>query len=382
MSKSRTREGRIVTVMCIAMLLALPHAALAAARDVPATQPLPIEARCPVPWPSTPADAPGFEQQNERIRAFLEAAEQPLDKAQARLALASLWLAVPTAEAAIAELLGIGGDQESALLHHAGTTASEHIAGAQALLAQAAPTTIPGDTSAPDATRSAELARIADELAPFAALMATFGADPGRDAAPETWARAARGLAAVREAPDATLAACARMWQAFAWTRAGRYDRAKIVLPAATATPQALPYDFVSRLLRCRILADEGQFVAASALLTQVRAACPRWLSQHDTPTIRAHDILALFLQCRVYTAWLAHGGIEGSPEARERLAHLRDALRARLADEIPTPADASPFRHAVPIRIDLPEVQAPARPAPPGAATAAAGDAGEHERY
>jgi len=381
MSKSRTRAGRIVTVMCNAMLLALLLTSPMAVRAAPASQPRTSPAVCPRPWPSIPADDPEFEQQNERIRAFLDTAEQRLDKAQAHLALANLWLAVPTAEAALAQLLGVADHRESALLYRASTHASEHIAATKALLAQASPTTTSGDTDASDATRSAELARVADELAPFAALMATFRVDQGRDADPEAWARAARGLATVREAPEATLAACARMWQAFAWSRAGRRERAKIVLPPATAAPQTLPYDFVSRLLRCRILADEGQFVAANALLTQIRAACPRWLSQHDAPTIRAHEKLTLFLQCRVSSAWLAHGSIESSPEARERLADLRDALQTRLTDELQTSADVFPFGHAVPMRIDLPAAQPPDRPAPAGSATMAAEAAGGHEK-
>jgi hypothetical protein len=357
------------TVVRMALLLALPLATTVAVRaaTTTATQPSHSPPHCTRPW-TADTDELHFEQELARIGRILETDSPPLDKAHAHLAAANLWLTVPAGPAATACLLGVATDLEISQLHHAGTKASEHIAAARALLASDTQPDGPdgsdgpdGDAFSADAARAGELLRITDELAPFAELMATFGIDERQDSPTEAWAVAARGLATVREAPDTDLAASARLWQAFAWAKAGRLDRAKIVLPAATVPPETHPYDFVSRLLRCRILADEGHFIAASTLLTQVQAACPNWFREHDLQTIQGHQSLALFLQCHTQATMLAQGRRESwQPEAIVRIAHLQEGTQARLADMVSAASDTLRSHPTVPIRIEPPAVTTP----------------------
>ncbi len=355
------------TVVRMALLLALPLATVVEVRAETTVQPVRHTPNCPRPWPAD-SDASHFEQKLARIDLILETATEPLDKARAHLAAANLWLAFPTGSAATACLLDVATDPEISRLHHAGTEASERIATARTLLASATESAEQegqdGDAARADASRAEDLLRITDELAPFAALMTTFGIDEGEDGSKEAWAVAARGLATVREAPDAALAASARLWQAYAWVQAGRLDRAKVVLPAATVPPETQPYDFVSRLLRCRILAEEGHGIAASALLTQVQAACPNWFREHDLQTIQRYQGLALYLQCHTQATLHARWARDSQhPEAIIRIEHLQEETETRLAaavSALPTPPDHARFHPTVPIRIEPPDVTMP----------------------
>lgn len=99
---------------------------------------------------------------------------------------------------------------------------------------------------------------------------------------------ACRGLASLVDASRADMAASARLWQAAAYRRAGRSDRALKVLPAELNAPKALPFEFFERLERCRALADRGDYVAAQALAIRIESRVDAWFPEAHRAAARA----------------------------------------------------------------------------------------------
>lgn len=116
---------------------------------------------------------------------------------------------------------------------------------------------------------------------------ATAPADPASD----RLLQACRGLAGYVDAADTQLAASARLWQAAAYRRAGRPDRALQVLPRVRTTARAMPYDYFSRLERCRALMDRGEFVAAAALSLQIGEEIDNWVAEDQREPARRANL-------------------------------------------------------------------------------------------
>jgi hypothetical protein len=157
-----------------------------------------------------------------------------------------------------------------------------------------------------DERRRANLMLSAEVLDPFAALFKAANTPDDDGQRSKALAAAARRLGAARESDDADLASCALLWQSFAFAQAGRHKRALLSLPDALAPPEQWPFDFACRLLRCRVLADTGQYPAAAALTIRLQAQCRPWYSREPADEVRARRRLAALVQCGVIEAWLA----------------------------------------------------------------------------
>jgi len=309
-------------------------------------------------------DRQQFERYRDRLVQALDRAVQPVDQARIHLVLANAWLAIPTARPATACLLGMGTETDQAFLAHAGAQAATHLAKARALLTQhATPATHPSATRQADERtrhddpREKELTHLANQLQPFVELWSAFGADHDPDTSRRAWAHAARELALLRESPDDNLAACARLWQAFAWKQAGRTDRAMRVLPATTAPPKTDPYDFLSRLLRCRLLADENRFPAAAALLIRIRASCAAWYPRQDDPAVDARRLLALLLEERMIRDWLTKRRNTDDSKTLDHLLRWHGEVQSELLRKADTPLSASILNQAVPLLVTIPGI-------------------------
>jgi hypothetical protein len=87
---------------------------------------------------------------------------------------------------------------------------------------------------------------------------------------------AASRLALLLEDNRPSVTSAAALWQAALLHRIGRPDRVMELLPRPLADPSPGEprFDFYARLLRCRCIAEQGGYAAASALLLQLQQRC------------------------------------------------------------------------------------------------------------
>jgi hypothetical protein len=352
----------ITWLLAIWMSLASP----AASQTTPTAQPAPTVDVCSLR--QSAAGQKRFEENLDHLVQSLARATKPTNRAQAHLAIANAWLAGPTTHAATACLLGLDAPEDRARLNHAGTQAAKHLEKARALIADrgkpSTRNTATRQTPTPspeDQTHAQELQDSANRIESFVTLWRAFQRDTDPKARREPWIQAARALARLRESPEKTVAACARCWQAFAWGRAGRIDRAMRVLPPATQPPKTDPYDFFSRLLRCRLLADQEQFAAAAALLIQIRASCDRWYDGQNASALSAKRTLMLCLENQLIANRLTQVRTAGRHETTDLLDQWQRDIQTRLRASFQNAAHKVyvPER-LIPLLIDAPAATSP----------------------
>jgi hypothetical protein len=94
--------------------------------------------------------------------------------------------------------------------------------------------------------------------------------------------RAASGLSVLLEDSDPRVAAAATLWQATLRFQEGDRSAALSILDLPLSKPpkEATNHGFFARLLRCRILADQGGSAASVALLMQMEEQCEGWFRE------------------------------------------------------------------------------------------------------
>ena len=85
---------------------------------------------------------------------------------------------------------------------------------------------------------------------------------------------------------------------------AGRSERAKSGLPEPLTPPAKAGYDYMARLLRCRLLGEAGQDAAATTLVIEVRQECAKWFKSEASGSAAARERLAALVQCRLARQW------------------------------------------------------------------------------
>jgi hypothetical protein len=291
------------------------------------------------------------------MRGVLDAARTPLEQASVELAMANWLLAVPTASPATRWLLGLPEGDDLERIHESARDAQVHLARARKLLG-------PEEPEAKERWR--ELRSAASLLDAFATLMFACADKPSSDTYRDACESAASGLGTARESERQIVAASAMMWQAHAFSLADRTERALSTLPDALAKPELLPYDFMARLLRCRILAESGESPAAIALTMRIREVSEDWFPQQDNQAIQARVRLVGVLQARLTREWMST--LHTSPEAVTSLTGTLDSLQEMLFPS----GRRNPIYHletAVPILIEAPPLPA-AEPSAPDNAT------------
>ncbi len=289
----------------------------------------------------------------ERMGEVLAAARTPLEQASVELAMANWLLAVPTASPATRWLVGLPQRDDLERIHESARDAQEHLARARKLL---------GPDEAEPKERWRELRSAASVLEAFAKVMFSCADQDDSPTYRDGCESAAVGLGSARESEKQPIAAAAMMWQAQAFALARRTERTLSILPEALARPDRLPYDFMSRVLRCRVLAETGEPAAAIALAMRMGAICDDWFPQQDQEAVQARRRLVGIVQARVTRDWLAR--LAASPEAAEPLARTLDPLQKSLFPEGKT----NPVYHletALPILIEAPplRIEEPAAP-------------------
>lgn len=307
------------------LLLGLAGGISSAASDTaPASKPADDQASARFDFKTVLADSAEWHaelsQTREKLAAQLERTDEGLDRAQAHLAMANWFIAVPTARPATRWVLGLATKADPVAIAASTAAATKHLEQAQAILDKASKA-----DKAEAKERRRDLSQSAEIVSAFVDLFKAVEVKPG-DAAQEAWRKAARGLAVARESQDSEVAAAAQLWQAFALVQAGKRDRALEVLPDALAKPEHLPYDLMSRLLRMRLAADAGEYAAAVSLLSRMEANLKNWMGNQNQERNNARRLVEL-LQHRVLEAWMERLRTTTHPEAAADLA----AIAARI---------------------------------------------------
>jgi len=324
------RKPLVVIAMC-GTVLGLPGSGRAnrvPGTTHPATLPAPFQPLGLGKGPATPQSR-DHRDRRDSLRETVDAARPGLEKAAAHLAAANWMLAVPASDAATAWLLGVAGDSDLQGLSDWAKSAKEHLAKAKEAIASAGHDTAQDESGG---KRRSRLERLVTLLEPFATLFASADPSLAADARRSGYGRAALGLATAREAEDRSLASCALLWQSFAWEQAGRRERALVSLPDALTKPEHPPYDFMSRLLRCRLVADAGQRPAAAALLIRMGAISKEWFPRTAPDELESRRRLIILLQYQVCLAWrqeLLKTGPSVPGPLDELLAEARETLSA-----------------------------------------------------
>lgn len=293
------------------------------------------------------------EQQAARrdLENVLEAAREPLDQATAHAALANWLLAVPTARPATRWVLGLDRSEDRRILAESAADARTHLSTAERLLKE-------GDAdSSSEKARRRRLSADVNTLKGFAEVFAAAGASTEADDRREVWAEAASALSEARESDNPQVGSAAILWQAMAWMQAGRAERAMKVLPEALLKPDTR-YDFLSRVLRCRMLLLQGQPSAALALTTQMRARVDDWFPRERTSRQRARARLIGVVQLQVGQEWRKTLAAGTRPADAEILDEILAKVRKDLFPQEDTDAEVYVLEEAVPILVKPPAVK------------------------
>ena len=325
----------------------------------------------PAQWAEAPDRAKTRAAQGQELDLVVQAAEGPLDQAAAHLALANWLLAVPTARPATKWILGMATDPDLKLIADSAVAAKDHLREARVLLKRApastsAPASQPaghGTPAVPGAAGDAgdrlrrKLAAAADLLEPFQVMLATANLAGDAKALKAACRQAARGLASVREAANDQLAACALMWQAFAWNLAGREGRSTVSLPDSMVKPENPDYDFICRLLRCLILVDNGHYPVGLVMTMRIRSDCSDWFPREPKEQIQARERLAALVQCHIGQLWMAKLRAANSPANADRLEVQLVQVQSTVFGEVKPPVEIYTLPQAVPILVEPPKV-------------------------
>lgn len=247
----------------------------------------------------------------EELRRTAQQAEAPTARVDLQLAAANLLLAELTEPAATRFLLNAvaPGDAEQV---------AAVVAEADALLNDATGSLLQASGVADTDTEwAARSTRRLDSLKAFSSALAAVLVPKQGDEAVLEERRAAAKLSFLLEDPDVHAAAAARLWQACLRVRHDQRDQVLAMLSPALAD---LPRDsrrpsFFQRLLRCRILADQGGHAAAMALLIQMEERVDVWFLRQQRPDDARRAVY--YTELHVLRAW--HDKLSGEEKKTER---------------------------------------------------------------
>lgn len=306
----------------------------------------------PLPWPTVtlaPINGDDEDAYRKSIAARIdELANQAheAENAQARvhrlLAAANLVLAYQIEPACTTALLGYGGDAVDTSEKELGTSLDR----ADAFIEQAATVlaSVPARPETRDDDPAAALRRDLETLASFAQALRAYLL---RVDEAEMLRAAASKLSILLESEDREIAAAAALWQGALRSRHGDPARAAAVLDMPLADPLrgTLPFAFYGKLLRCRLRADQGGYIAALALLAQIEEQCELWLStESDRADARR---AAALVEMQILLDWYKRSASNGDAKQQQWCAEQFSLMARRRFGSETTVYRLSP---AVPI--------------------------------
>ncbi|MCP4593386.1 MAG: hypothetical protein GY842_21835 [bacterium] len=287
-----------------------------------------------------------------RRQAYAEAARRvadPESSIEYSLAAANLVLSYETEPYASRWLLGLERGGDVVALRAA-------LQDAQASLKRAAEQ---AEGLAPsDDERAASLRRELDMLVAFTgALDALWSAADE----PETLQARRRGavyLAVLLEHEREDIAASALLWQAVLYQQMGRLERVAGLVPLATEAVggEAWPYELFTRLLRCRLIAEQGGYAAACSVLLQLEERVHDW-TQDGVLQDRASRAATL-VRRQILEQW--RGALD--PDDDTAVAWCGEAIARLDRTASPDGGVAQVYRlgSTIPLIVTLPELPEP----------------------
>ncbi|MEK6644532.1 MAG: hypothetical protein AABZ08_11550 [Planctomycetota bacterium] len=103
---------------------------------------------------------------------------------------------------------------------------------------------------------------------------------------------------------DKMITESAKLWQAVAYRRAGKPDRALQILRPVLSPPASPRIGLYARLERCRALADKGDFVSAISLASRLAVRVESWFDTENEATQRAAVGLVKGVRVDLYRTW------------------------------------------------------------------------------
>jgi len=177
-----------------------------------------------------------------------------------------------------------------------------------------------------------------DRLRAFADMFAALALDPKADETPRRLIDACIGLALYADDPSEELVESAKLWQAVAYRRAGKIDRALQVLRPVLTTPTARSIGFYARVQRCLCLADRGDYAAALALAFRVAHRADAWFEDRDRAARKQAVDSVRWVRIEVLKDWAKQLKEDGKPH---RAAEAEEDAETLLGGEVyPIPVD------------------------------------------
>ncbi|MCG8404774.1 MAG: hypothetical protein MI923_06205 [Phycisphaerales bacterium] len=275
-----------------------------------------------------PKSASGSSSSCASLLKSAKTATTPLERAHAHLAAARCKLVLECAPPLSLELYGRGDSQlarivDQGLSHlNLATNALGHL---------------PDDFDA-DARRSIE--DKIDLLRAFATMFAAIAKGNGSTEAKTRLTNACIDLAIYVDDPNSGVVDSAKLWQAVAYRRAGRPDRALQLLLPALAPSSSSRIDFLARIERCRALADKGRFVAALSLTMKLDARIENWFDDEEKEIRKGAENAIRWISVDIYKRWATDLRAQGNkPRAQ---AAERRAMEIVGKGTYPPPPDRS----------------------------------------
>lgn len=230
----------------------------------------------------------------DEYAARIKATGTPSEKCRAYVAMARCILVV---ECAPPLSDALRGDHNEALARRA-AEGLKNLQEASDLLAGMADDDEPADAD--------ELRRWIDLLQSFGGVFAALGGQDGSTRSNERLIDACGGLALYFDDSKKEIAESAKFWQGVAYRRAGRPERALQVLRPAIASPESGRIGLLSRLERCRALADRAEYAAAIALTMRLASRVDTWLDAENEETRRQAADSVQALRVELFRGWAA----------------------------------------------------------------------------
>jgi hypothetical protein len=177
-------------------------------------------------------------------------------------------------------------------------------------------------------------------------------ASDGKEEDPDV---AAAKLALLLEDERPDVAGAARLWRAALFAETGRRDRAMALLsrPLAPLAPDALRFDFYSRLYRCHCVADRGGNAVATALLLEIEAQAEEWFLEAEIQQEAARAAAAV--RSHVLQDWCDSLVDPDRDAERQWCISALERIRTRTCEDA-EPCKILRLGQAVPLLVDLPE--------------------------
>ncbi len=302
------------------------------------------------------AQAEGVARRAIKLQQLAAAAADPLTKANFHLAAANWMLAYRIEPACSRYVLHVERRESAEAIREILPNVSELLDGAEASIGEAEQGAELPDGWARRSRQNLRTLRVFTNAIGVATSSA--GSDDNADDARAAQSR----LSILLEYDDPLVPAAAMLWSLELSAPGADPKRAMRNLDFVLDEParKALPHAFYLRLARCRLIADDGGFSTALALLKQLEERCAVWLGEKNAPdALRTVAFVELVILRQWHDALLVGSHEKEREWCRQR---FQDLAKAHFGS---VPATVLRLGSVIPVFVELPEADVEAPPSP-----------------